>query len=245
MPRFVSRVLPSLPDTVKIVSRSHQYEVRAHPNIRTQGHGGFFKATVSACGKYKVKSRAGSEHCPMYRASGERMSEVACYDAEATGNAGKALEGDQVMRMLALVLTVIVITLLAPPVAYSAESGLYTMTPAGSAVIRLNTRTGAVSLCHSNDESWICEAMPDEHIDLQRETARLKEENETLRAEIIRLEKAVGRTRRQMSEKKQDHMRLAPSEETVDEMMAVLEKMVRRFQDMVDSLEKPTPQKQL
>lgn len=149
------------------------------------------------------------------------------------------------MRMLALVLTVIVFSLLTPPAAYSTESGLYTMTPAGGAVIRLNTRTGAVSLCHSNDESWVCEAMPDDHIDLQRQTARLKKENETLRAEIVRLEKEVGRARQQMSEKKQDHLRLAPSEETVDEMMTVLEKMVRRFQDMVDSLEKTPPQKQL
>lgn len=149
------------------------------------------------------------------------------------------------MRLVVCVLGVIAAMASAPPAAYSAESGLYTMTPVGSAVIRLNTRTGAVSLCHGSDESWTCEAMPDDHIDLQREAARLKKENKTLRAEITRLEQEARRTRQQLSEKNRDHMRLVPSEETVDEMMAALEKMVRRFQEMVDSLGKTPPEKQL
>ena len=161
------------------------------------------------------------------------------------GYVGKALEGDQFMRLLAGVFGVVATMLLVPSAAHAAESGLYTMTPVGSAVIRLNTQTGAVSLCRGSDESWICEAMPDDHIDLQRETARLRDENEALRAEIAQLKKEAGRTRQQMSEEKQDYMRLAPSEETVDEMMAALEQMVRRFQEMVDSLGKTPPEKQL
>ena len=90
------------------------------------------------------------------------MPVVACYDAAVVGNAGEAPEGDRFMRLLICVLGVIAAMASAPPAAYSAESGLYTMTPVGSAVIRLNTRTGAVSLCHGSDESWICKAMPDD-----------------------------------------------------------------------------------
>lgn len=146
------------------------------------------------------------------------------------------------MRTVVFVLAMVAFAPLAPLTAHSGQNGPYTMTPAGDATIRLNTQTGAVSLCHRRNESWVCEAVDDNHIDLQREAARLKWENEALRAEVIELKKDVRRAEQKLSEGRQDRIDPTPGKETVDEMMAVLEKMIRRFQDMVDSLEQgPTP----
>lgn len=149
------------------------------------------------------------------------------------------------MRTFAFVLATLAFAVLAPLAAHSGQNGLYTMTPAGEEAIRLNTQTGAVSLCHRRDESWVCEAVADDHVDLQRESARLKLENEELRAEVIRLKKDVRRAEQQLSINGREPIGPAPSEKTIDEMMTVLEKMMRRFQEMVESLERRPPQKQL
>jgi hypothetical protein len=60
------------------------------------------------------------------------------------------------------------------------EGGRYTFNPVTDGVLRLDTRTGQVSLCSRNDLDWACRVVPDERPALETEIARLQGENATL-----------------------------------------------------------------
>lgn len=80
------------------------------------------------------------------------------------------------------------------PVAQSmpdAEKGRYSMSPVGNGVIRLDTRTGAVSTCSNGAAGWACYAVPDERAALDAEIGRLHADNERLRAQLAARESTV------------------------------------------------------
>ena len=72
------------------------------------------------------------------------------------------------------------------------EKGRYSMSPAGGAVIRLDTWTGAVSTCSNGGAGWACYAVPDERAALDAEIGRLQADNERLRAQLSAREPTVG-----------------------------------------------------
>src|ERR1700742_1073025 len=57
------------------------------------------------------------------------------------------------------------------------ENGRYTFSAVADGMLRLDTRTGAVSICAKRDASWACTAVPDERQALESEIARLQREN--------------------------------------------------------------------
>ena len=67
------------------------------------------------------------------------------------------------------------------------ENGRYTMSQVADGVIRLDTRTGAVSTCNSGGAGWACYAVPDERAAYDAEIGRLQAENEKSKAEIEKL----------------------------------------------------------
>ena len=71
------------------------------------------------------------------------------------------------------------------------ENGRYALSPAGDAVIRLDTRTGAVSTCTNSGAGWACYAVPDERAAMDAEIGRLQADNERLRAELAAREPNV------------------------------------------------------
>src|SRR3979409_1737014 len=64
------------------------------------------------------------------------------------------------------------------------ENGRYALSPVADGVIRLDTRTGAVSTCTNNGTGWACYAVPDERAALDAEIGRLQADNEKLKAEL-------------------------------------------------------------
>ncbi|MDP1882307.1 MAG: hypothetical protein Q8K88_05420 [Bradyrhizobium sp.] len=72
-----------------------------------------------------------------------------------------------------------------------AERGRYSMSPVGDGVIRLDTRTGAVSTCSNGSAGWACYAVPDERAALDAEIGRLQADNERLRAQLAARESTV------------------------------------------------------
>lgn len=151
-------------------------------------------------------------------------------------------------RVLWLMATIVVLALL--PAAAAEESGRYTMSPVEGGMLRLDAQTGAVSICREQGEGgWSCAAVPDSHLALQRKIDELKAENASLRAELEKMKSGAGGEQGTATDKKQDRLspgseRRLPSDETIDELMTVLEKMVRRFQDMIDSLKERPPESQ-
>ena len=72
------------------------------------------------------------------------------------------------------------------------EKGRYSMSPAGAAVIRLDTWTGAVSTCSNGGAGWACYAVPDERAALDAEIGRLQADNERLKAQLSAREPTVS-----------------------------------------------------
>lgn len=64
-----------------------------------------------------------------------------------------------------------------------AESSRYTMSPVPDGFLRLDTKTGAVSICRSRG-GWTCRVVPDERAALDLEIGRLQADNKKLQDEL-------------------------------------------------------------
>ena len=87
------------------------------------------------------------------------------------------------------------------------ENGRYALSPVTDGVIRLDTRTGAVSTCNNTGTGWACYAIPDERAALDAEIGRLQADNEKLKAQLAAREppspaRSTNRCRRRDSLKK-------------------------------------------
>src|SRR3954453_18749367 len=71
------------------------------------------------------------------------------------------------------------------------ENGPYGLSPTGDGVLRLDTRTGAISTCNNSGAGWACYAVPDERAALDAEIGRLQSENEKLKAQLAAREPTV------------------------------------------------------
>jgi len=71
------------------------------------------------------------------------------------------------------------------------ENGRYVLSPVADGVIRLDTRTGAVSTCNDTGTGWACYAVPDERAALDAEIGRLQADNEKLKAQLAAREPTV------------------------------------------------------
>lgn len=76
--------------------------------------------------------------------------------------------------------------------AEDAAGARFTMTPTQGGFVRLDTVTGAVSMCTGKEGDWACKAMPDDQKALQDKIARLEDEVRALKEENRRLEDVLG-----------------------------------------------------
>jgi hypothetical protein len=102
------------------------------------------------------------------------------------------------------------------------ENGRYTMSPVEGGVMRLDSRTGQVSLCRKKDDAWTCELVADDRAAYEKEIGRLQDK-------VANLEAELGRG------KKQD-LKL-PSDADVDRAMKFFENILRRFKTMIENLQ--------
>ncbi len=128
-----------------------------------------------------------------------------------------------------LVATLVFSQAAAAPVAQA--PGRFSMTPTDDGFLRLDTVTGAVSMCRKHAQTWRCTLVEDEALALQREVERLRKENEALRARALLppSEGAPGEPGRSLD---------LPSKEEVDKAMDFLEDILRRFKGL---LQPPPP----
>jgi hypothetical protein len=113
--------------------------------------------------------------------------------------------------------------------------GRYKLTPVeDGAFLRLDTHTGAVSVCQRKDASWACNAVPDDRRALESEIGRLATENKELQGAVKRLEELLalpdpeGPDRR--AQRSGPKIQL-PSEADVDWAMDYVQRMMRKFKD--------------
>ena len=119
-------------------------------------------------------------------------------------------------------------TAASPPAAPGEERpGRFSMQPAEGGFVRLDTATGDVSLCAKAGQTFECKPVKDDR-DMQREIARLSEENKELKAEIKRMEEMLGLGG---GPGKPPPKLELPTEEDVDKALSYLERMFKKFRD--------------
>ena len=118
-------------------------------------------------------------------------------------------------------------------------------------MIRLDTRTGAVSTCNNNGNGWACYAVPDERAAMDAEIGRLQAENEKLKAQLAARETTVtGKNEEALpkSDKQEAPPKVAegerkieiplPSDQDMDRVMSFLEQAWRRLMEMANRMQK-------
>jgi hypothetical protein len=116
------------------------------------------------------------------------------------------------------------------------ENGRYVFNQVSDGMLRLDTRTGQVSLCAKKDSGWACNAVPDERQALESEITRLQRENGALKKDMVArgLPLPSGVTGRPPSSQRELNLTVPlPSDAEIDRMMSALEKMWKRLTDMV------------
>ncbi|MFZ5692546.1 MAG: hypothetical protein ACOY5F_14955 [Pseudomonadota bacterium] len=65
------------------------------------------------------------------------------------------------------------------------DNGRYSLTPIDDGFLRLDTRTGRVSVCARRTMGWSCHPVPDERAALEEEIARLQRDNAALKKDML------------------------------------------------------------
>jgi len=139
------------------------------------------------------------------------------------------------------------------------ENGRYVLSQVSDGVIRLDTRTGAVSTCNNTGAGWACYAVPDERAALDAEIGRLQAENEKSKAELEKLKAELAAREPTVSGKideplpKSDSLKPAepkvaeserkiefplPSDRDMDRVMSFVERAWRRLIEMANRMQK-------
>ena len=117
------------------------------------------------------------------------------------------------------------------------ENGRYTFNQVADGLLRLDTRTGQVSLCAKKDAGFACNTVPDERSALENEIARLQRENGVLKKDMLarKLPLPSGVAGAPSAEQQRElNLKVPlPSDAEIDRVMNAFEKMWRRLVDMV------------
>ena len=116
------------------------------------------------------------------------------------------------------------------------ENGRYSFSTVPDGMLRLDTRTGQVSLCAKQAAGWACNAVPDERNALENEIARLQRENGALKKDMLARNLPLPKDVTGLPAAGQRELQLKvpmPSDAEIDRMMSAFEKMWRRLVDMM------------
>jgi hypothetical protein len=144
------------------------------------------------------------------------------------------------MRSLIVVLVAAAAGLGAPAQAQTtpdAENGRYTFSAVPDGLMRLDTRSGQVSLCAKKEAGWACNTVPDERSALENEIARLQRENGAMKKDMLArnlpLPGGVSGAPPSAQQRELNLKVPMPSDAEIDRVMSAFEKMWRRLVDIV------------
>jgi hypothetical protein len=132
------------------------------------------------------------------------------------------------------------------------ENGRFALSPVAGGIIRLDKRTGAVSICSNTGTGWACYAAPDERAALDAEIGKLQADNEKLKAELAAKEPAVAgkideplpktdslkKPEPKVAESERRIEIPLPSDRDMDRAMSFLEQAWRRLIEMANRVQK-------
>lgn len=125
------------------------------------------------------------------------------------------------------------------------EQGRFTFHKVDEGFLRLDTRSGQVSLCNHKSLGWACETIPDERSALENEIARLQNGNAALKKELLTRGLALPDTvkpepplaKNDKSDKGDIELKL-PSQADIDRVMTFMERVWRRMVEAANNLQK-------
>jgi hypothetical protein len=136
-----------------------------------------------------------------------------------------AVDREVKMPMIAPFLAAGMLLLLAPAgIALAQEADRYTMERTDSGYVRLDRRTGEMTLCHERDGQLVCRLGADERTALMQEIERLGDRVAALEERVGDLG-AAGR-------------QATPSPEEFEQTLGMMERFFRRFWEIVRDFER-------
>jgi hypothetical protein len=127
----------------------------------------------------------------------------------------------------------------------SGDERRYQFNSVEGGTLRLDTRSGQVSLCSRRPSGWVCALVADDRDALEREIARLQADNSHLQADNGRLKQALLDRGAPLPDgaappppPERGDTTPAPRRDEVDRMMSTLERVWRRLVDMIVNLQK-------
>ena len=147
-------------------------------------------------------------------------------------------KGDEVNRVyLGIFATVgLILGTIGTLAAETADPGRYTMRQTDNGFLRLDTQTGAVSVCASEGNTWSCRGIEDDSQNLQTQIAELSRQNNTLQREIARLKNRLRELEDQEPAAGIYSGGGVPNEQDVDKAFTFLEGVLKRFKGLVEDL---------
>jgi len=120
------------------------------------------------------------------------------------------------------------------------DDARYSFSRADDGYLRLDGRTGQVSICTRRAVGWACQAAADERTALEAEIARLQGENVALKKELIAHNLPLpGAAKPDPPAAKPEEPRLQlPNDADLNRVMTFIEKVWRRLVDMITTLQK-------
>ena len=126
------------------------------------------------------------------------------------------------------------------------DDSRYTFNRIDDAYLRLDGRTGQVSICAQRPAGWACQAVPDERAALEAEIARLQAENAAVKKELIARNLPLpGTVKPEAPPASPDEPRLQlPNDANLNKVMNFVEKVWRRLLEMMATVHKDLLKKQ-
>lgn len=120
------------------------------------------------------------------------------------------------------------------------DDSRYTFNRVDDGYLRLDGRTGQVSICARRPVGWTCEAVPDERAALEAEIARLQGENTAVKKELLARNLPLpGTVKPEPPTVERDEPRLQlPDDADLNKVMNFIEKVWRRLVEMIATLQK-------
>jgi hypothetical protein len=247
---------------------AHAFDTR-----KTQGKSGFFPPTPEAARtiltgsgtvknpEYPHKPLETNEQSPLRKAPPRplwaRRPRLA-----AAANGARVGARRNAMRMIAAVLLLGLAASMPPAaaqgVAEGGDNGRFSFKEVPDGLLRLDSRTGQVSLCSRISTAWACRMLADDRVALENEIGRLLDENAALKKDlearanppavapaplspsapsppnVLGAPNPQATPSPQTAPKRSERDLNLPSDVDLDRMMSFLEKMWRRLLDMAE-----------
>jgi hypothetical protein len=120
------------------------------------------------------------------------------------------------------------------------EDARFTFHRVDNGYLRLDGRSGQVSVCNRRPAGWLCQAVPDERATLEGEIVRLQADNALLKKQLIAHNLSLpGTIKPDPPLAKVEEPRLhLPNEAEFNQVVGFIEKVWRRLVEMIASVQR-------